>query len=87
LFLNIGAVRAISTPGFAKNLFIPYTNALKKGKLIHANVTEIGDKTVKAVLLDNSDQEQEFPYDYLVLATGTAYSFPLKVKYLLQVYT
>eukprot|EP00669_Euglena_mutabilis_P009680 TRINITY_DN4529_c0_g1_i1.p1 TRINITY_DN4529_c0_g1~~TRINITY_DN4529_c0_g1_i1.p1 ORF type:complete len:447 (+),score=107.19 TRINITY_DN4529_c0_g1_i1:31-1341(+) len=72
---NVGALRA-SVEGNAAPILIPYDNILKFGHVVHAEVTGINveDRTVQlhGFLTPVS-------YDYLVIATGTSYAFPMKI--------
>eukprot|EP00667_Euglena_gracilis_P024738 EG_transcript_28622 len=72
---NVGALRA-SVEGDATRILIPYTNLLKYGHVIQGEVTAISP-TQGTLLLHN--HPAPVPYDYLVLATGTSYCFPMKV--------
>eukprot|EP00667_Euglena_gracilis_P004517 EG_transcript_4543 len=72
---NVGALRA-SVEGDATRILIPYTNLLKHGHVIQGEVTTI-DPANNRLMLNN--HPSPVPYDYLVLATGTSYCFPMKV--------
>eukprot|EP00667_Euglena_gracilis_P008631 EG_transcript_8750 len=72
---NIGALRA-SVEGDATRILIPYTNLLKYGHVIQGEVTTV-DPAKNTLMLNN--HPSPVPYDYLVLATGTSYCFPMKV--------
>lgn len=72
---NVGALRA-SVEGDATQILIPYTNALKFGHVIQSEVTNI-DTQNRTIQLHGHNQP--VPFDYLVIATGTSYCFPMKV--------
>jgi len=80
-FYNIASPRGSVEPAIVDKLFIPFENALKNGKIIHAEVKEIGKDSVVATKLDGSSEQLTIGYDYLVIATGSSYSFPIKVQY------
>lgn len=72
---NIGAPRGMVDPEFMKKCLIPYTPLLKNGHVIQGQVEKVTDTEIHM-------QGQDKPisgFDYLVLATGTSYSFPYKV--------
>lgn len=64
-------MRAVTEKGFEKKLFIPYDKLLKKGKVLHADVTEVGKSTVTYVV--DGSEPKELAFDYLVIATGSTY--------------
>jgi len=80
LYHAIGAPRAVSTPGTAAGLFIPYTRLAAKTGARHVrgaarNVDPIR-QVVSVALVEGG--ETEVPYDYLVLATGSALAAPVR---------
>jgi len=74
-FYNVGALRACVEPGFLENIIIPYDRLLTNGNFMQGEVVKITDKEI---FLHGSDVS--IPYDYLIVATGSAYAFPFKVQ-------
>ncbi|KAJ3039504.1 hypothetical protein HDV00_012184 [Rhizophlyctis rosea] len=75
-FHNIGSVRAAVDASFGERLFVPYDNVFttsKTSRVVHGEVTAISPKTVT---LKNAET---IAFDYLVIATGSAYPAPFKV--------
>ncbi|KAJ3091744.1 Apoptosis-inducing factor 2 [Quaeritorhiza haematococci] len=77
MFVNIGALRALVDETYIEKVWVPYTNMFKgagsdKRKIVQGIVTEVHSKHVK--LTDDSTIE----FDYLVFATGSTYSSPIK---------
>lgn len=74
---NIASLR-VSVAGASRidDIALPYTNVLKHGHVVQAEVTEI-DPRGKTVRVHG--HEHPIRFDYLVIATGTSYAFPLKV--------
>lgn len=75
-FNNIAAPRACVDDNHVNGIAIPYTNLLKNGFVIQA---EVEAATAAGVKLRNRDELIRF--DYLVFATGTSYAFPAKVHF------
>ncbi|KAJ3188138.1 Apoptosis-inducing factor 2 [Gaertneriomyces sp. JEL0708] len=76
VFHNIGSMRALVEPSFAEKLFIPYTKLFapnSHARMLQGNCVRIDQKSV--VLEDGNT----VPFDYLIIATGTAYPSPSKV--------
>lgn len=72
---NMGCPRGMVDTEFMKKCMIPYTHLLKQGHVVKGQVEKITSKEVHL-------QGQDVPitgFDYLVIATGTSYSFPFKV--------
>ncbi|GAB9474681.1 Pyridine nucleotide-disulfide oxidoreductase [Globisporangium polare] len=85
----IGTPRAYVDASFAPKLFIPYDNAIPKAastfvKIVRALVTRIAGDTgeVHFRKINSSDQEdtevETLQFDYLVIATGSTYTVPIK---------
>jgi len=72
---NVAALRASVQPGFENRVVIPYDRILENGHFIVGQVVKITDKEV---FLKGEDKPISF--DYLIIATGSAYAFPFKVK-------
>jgi len=72
---NVAALRASVQPGFEERIVIPYDRLLKNGHFILGEVSNI---TEKEVFL--TGEIEPIPYDYLIVATGSAYAFPCKVQ-------
>ncbi|KAF1319640.1 Pyridine nucleotide-disulfide oxidoreductase, partial [Globisporangium splendens] len=89
-YYTIATPRAYVDESFTKNLFIPYDNAIPKEasgyvKIVHAVVTRIlGDsKAVTYRKIGANDEEvvgsdTTLSYDYLVIATGSSYTVPIR---------
>jgi len=72
-FHKYAPLRAAVDSSFATNIAIPYSKLLKYGHVLQAEVTEVQENGFK--IKGNDDL---FHFDYLVLATGSTYSFPSK---------
>lgn len=88
LYHAVGVPRTYVEPEFAKNLFIPYDNAIPQSakgfvKIERAVVTGISaDKNeVEYRTIDDDDKESSdtktVNFDYLVIATGSTYTTPI----------
>ncbi|EEY68268.1 pyridine nucleotide-disulfide oxidoreductase, putative [Phytophthora infestans T30-4] len=86
---TLGAARACVDPDYAKNMFVPFDNAIPKSssgfvRIEHAvaigispDKKEISFQTINAD--DNKNTKTEkLNFDYLVLATGSTYTVPIK---------
>lgn len=74
-----GVCRAIVDPSYVDQIMIPYTNALKKGRVLHAEVTKVSSSYVSLVPVNECEtSEYNVGFDYLVIATGSSYPFPGK---------
>jgi len=81
LFHNLGAPRAIAKNDYAINTIIPYDKTLKFGNiLMNTSVVSLTNKSV-TISNESLDSNVELKFDYLVLATGSSYGFPLKTEY------
>mmetsp|Transcript_4635 Transcript_4635/g.8893 ORF Transcript_4635/g.8893 Transcript_4635/m.8893 type:complete len:284 (-) Transcript_4635:1206-2057(-) len=80
-FHSIGSLRALVDENFIKKLFFPYDNALSgyPGARIvtQAHVLSV-DYATKVVQYKKGSDFVSLPYDYLVLATGSSYTDPIK---------
>jgi NADH dehydrogenase FAD-containing subunit len=80
-FHAIGSLRALVDESFIDHLFIPYDNALSgyPGARIvtQAQVVSINYVTKVVQYMKNSENVS-LQYDYLVLATGSSYTHPIK---------
>jgi len=72
---NIAALRASVQPGYEKSIIIPYDRLMNNGHFI---VGEVSNITEKEVFL--TGEIEPISYDYLIVATGSAYAFPFKVQ-------
>jgi len=72
---NIAALRASVQPGFEEKILIPYDRLMENGHFI---VGEVSNITEKEVFL--TGEIDALPFDYLIIATGSAYAFPFKVQ-------
>ncbi|HLC51632.1 MAG TPA: FAD-dependent oxidoreductase [Candidatus Nanoarchaeia archaeon] len=64
-------LRTIVEPEHAKKIQVLHSHYLHKAHLIRDEVTTITDKEVKT-------KKQSYPYDYLVIASGSKYATPIK---------
>ncbi|GMF46743.1 unnamed protein product [Phytophthora fragariaefolia] len=86
---TLGAARACVDADYAKNMFVPYDNAIPKSssgfvRIEHAVATGISpDKkeiSFHPIGADDkkSGKAEKLHFDYLVLATGSTYTVPIK---------
>lgn len=72
-FVNAaGMLRAVTRPDWAPNVFFPYSTLLEHGRFIQSSAVSVDPK---GVTLTSGDRINA---DYLVLATGSTYSYPGK---------
>jgi NADH dehydrogenase FAD-containing subunit len=85
----VGAPRAYVDANFTKKMFIPYDNVFPKSaagfvRIVRAVATAISAETneVSYRCIDSNDREagttETLHFDYVVLATGSTYSVPIK---------
>jgi len=74
-FISFGALRAAVDPSVAPHLMVPYSKLLQFGHVVQGEVAEIGTKSLKL-----HGRDEQIPFDYLVITTGTSYAFPSKVS-------
>uniref|UniRef100_K3WRA6 FAD/NAD(P)-binding domain-containing protein n=1 Tax=Globisporangium ultimum (strain ATCC 200006 / CBS 805.95 / DAOM BR144) TaxID=431595 RepID=K3WRA6_GLOUD len=85
----VGTPRAYTDASFAPKLFIPYDQAIPASaasfvKIVRAVATSVSvaPNTVSYQKINDDDQEegdvQSVEYDYLVIATGSTYTVPIK---------
>jgi NADH dehydrogenase FAD-containing subunit len=72
---NIGALRA-AVQGDPTRVSFSYDSLLKFGHVINAEVTSVNPHTNSLTVHGHAG---EIHFDYLVIATGSSYSFPMKV--------
>ncbi|TMW68267.1 hypothetical protein Poli38472_005735 [Pythium oligandrum] len=86
-YYTIGAPRAYTETSYAANMFIPYDNAIPKEaasfvKIVRGVVTAITTHEVVYQYIGNDDKPQEaastLAFDYLLIATGSSYTTPIK---------
>ncbi|ETN19504.1 hypothetical protein F442_15604 [Phytophthora nicotianae P10297] len=86
---TLGAARACVDLDYAKNMFVPYDNAIPKTssgfvRIEHAVATGISPdkKEVSFQTISADDKKsaktEKLNFDYLVLATGSTYTVPIK---------
>ncbi|CAK4176024.1 unnamed protein product [Aphanomyces euteiches] len=83
-FHSIGVPRAYVDPSYVSKLFIPLSNALpaSHSTWVHGIADTIQPRRVLVRrIVDNrvDDFTSSIPYDYLILAMGSSYTFPIKV--------
>ncbi|KAG9410416.1 Apoptosis-inducing factor 2 [Aphanomyces cochlioides] len=83
-FHAIGVPRAYVDPSYVSKLFIPLNNALpaSHSTWVHGIADTIQPRRVLVRrIVDNriDDFVSSIPYDYLVLAMGSSYTFPIKL--------
>src|SRR3954451_20066692 len=72
-FVNAAAsLRALTCPQWAPNAFFPYGTLLQRGRVIRDRAISVDPK---GVTLASGERVQA---DYLVLATGSGYTYPAK---------
>src|ERR1700733_10509138 len=72
-FVNAAAsLRALTRPDWAHHAFFPYGTLLDRGRVIRDRVVSADPKGVTLASGERVDA------DYLVLATGSGYSYPAK---------
>jgi NADH dehydrogenase FAD-containing subunit len=72
-FVNAAAsLRALTRPGWAPNAFFPFGTLLERGRAIRGRAVSVDPKGVTLA------SGQRVEADYLVLATGSGYSYPAK---------
>ena len=69
---NVAAPRATVDSIVEARVAIPLTQLLKYGHIIHGEVVEVHEKSLKL-----KDQEKPIPFDYLVIAPALATPFPV----------
>lgn len=89
-FHAIGTPRAFTDASFTSKLFIPYDHAIPQAaatyvKILRAVATQVtvGPNAVHYKKITDQDQEEEgeaesIAFDYLVIATGSTYTVPIK---------
>jgi apoptosis-inducing factor 2 len=72
-FVNAAAMlRALTRPDWAPNAFFPYENLLERGRVVRDRAVSVDAKGVTLA------SGQRIEADYVVLATGSGYSYPAK---------
>ncbi|CAI5711627.1 unnamed protein product [Peronospora effusa] len=85
----VGAPRAFVDAAYTKKMFIPYDNVIPKDAVHFARIIRgvaikisIDSNEVSYQVIDTDEKEKEvlekLSFDYLVLATGSVYSVPMK---------
>lgn len=72
-YYTIAALRACVNDEVARQMLVPLENLLQRGKLVIGSVVDIKDNEV---VLENGDA---IAYDSLVIATGSASRFPVRM--------
>ena len=70
---NIAALRALVDPEWTDRIFYPYRRLLSRGRVIHDRAVQV---EADAVTIGSGER---IPADYIVLASGSTYSFPAKM--------
>lgn len=70
---NVGLLRALVAPDFAKRITFPYDRLLQRGTVVRDRVTDIRPHAVTGA------SGTVYEPDFIVLATGSAYPFPAKM--------
>lgn len=81
-FHTIGSPRALVVDGFEKGLSIPYDRLVSKcgARFLQATVSGV-DVAAKTVAFTRpSGAKDSLSYDFLVIATGSSYTAPFKVR-------
>ena len=69
---HAAALRAAVDEAWQHSIFMPYTNLLTNGRVVHGTVSRVDGTRVHIFGQDPIDA------DYVVLATGSTYPFPAK---------
>jgi len=89
-FHAVGTPRAYTDASFAKKLFIPYDHAIPAAaapfvKILRATATKVSvepNEVSFRKVRDEDDQEESeehtLAFDYLIIATGSTYTVPIK---------
>ncbi|MFG3553639.1 NAD(P)/FAD-dependent oxidoreductase [Micromonospora sp. NPDC047557] len=73
-FVNVaGALRALTRPDWAGNIFFPFDTVLSRGRLIRDRAVSVDPGGVTLA------SGQRVAADYLVLATGSSYAYPARL--------
>ena len=70
---NMGALRPVAQLDKVHTIAVPYDRLLTNGAFIQGTVTSITDKQVTLAGID-----AKISFDYVVIATGSSYAFPMK---------
>ncbi|MFL6110957.1 MAG: FAD-dependent oxidoreductase, partial [Catenulispora sp.] len=70
---NAAALRALVRPDWAENIFFPYETLLKNGTVVRDHAVGVDPRGVQLASGGRVDA------DYVVLASGSSYSFPAKM--------
>ncbi|MET8305236.1 FAD-dependent oxidoreductase [Micromonospora sp. NPDC005173] len=74
-FVNIaGALRALTLPDWAGNMFFPFDTLLTRGTVIRDRAVSVDPEGVTLA------SGQRVAADYLVLATGSSYAYPARLN-------
>jgi apoptosis-inducing factor 2 len=74
-FVNVAAsLRALTQPSWAPNAFFPYDTLLRRGRHVRERAVSVDSK---GVVLGNGSRIEA---DYIVLATGSSYSYPARPR-------
>lgn len=72
-FVNVaGSLRALTRPDWAHNVFFPYRALLRRGRVVRGSASSVDAGGVSLAGGGRVDA------DYVVLATGSAYSYPAR---------
>jgi NADH dehydrogenase FAD-containing subunit len=69
---NIAALRALVDPTWLPRIFLPYDGLLTNGRVVRDRAVSVDPHRVVTA------SGEEFPADFVVLATGSRYPFPAK---------
>ena len=72
-------LRTIVKPKHMRKIQVLHKHYLHRARVIHGSVKEISDGKVKVdVAVSGLHKKKSFDYDYLVIASGSSYSLPIK---------
>ncbi|KAJ3071135.1 hypothetical protein HDU98_005783 [Podochytrium sp. JEL0797] len=77
LFFTVAALRAVTEPGLAEQIWIPYTSLFQNNpanKVIQSRVTDVSEKQVTLI------NGETVAFDYLVICTGSKVPSPAKTE-------
>lgn len=72
-------LRTLVEPEHAKTIQVAHKDYLKKSKIIVGELNEVSENFIK-VKKRNSSSAEKIEFDYLVIASGSRYSLPIKGK-------
>lgn len=72
---NIASLRALCTETFEEKFMIPTSKLLKHGVIVHAEIHELSRDATSPCGISVRVGDKNIKPDYLVIATGSVFSF------------